>query len=247
MIMPINPGPSPVHVCTDELRCIPTPTPTHTWHPIPHSLLLDEVESQLRDSGAVISGKALVVSHEGLRFFGVLHVHRPNAPEGCVHAVGIRNSSDQCFAAGIASGLRVLVCSNLSFAGDVVFKRRHTAYIAQDLPNMVESGVAHLDQLWERQSQQVRAYKDKRVSNMRAHDIVVQAMDRRVVPASQVPAVLEDYRNPTHQEFEPRNLWSLFNSFTEILKQRSNPFLLSAKTQTLHEICDAHCGIQPGV
>jgi len=52
-----------------------------------------------------------------------------------------------------------------------------------------------------------------------------------------IPKVLGEYRNPTHQAFEERTAWSLFNAFTQVGKGW-NPFALPKRTQRLHGLMD---------
>ena len=157
--------------------------------------------------------------------------------------VGLRNAHDQTFAMGIAGGMQVLVCSNLSFCGDMVFKRKHTRFIERDIHGLVAGGVSYLEGLWANQRKQVEAYRNSRLSDLRAHDLSVRALDQNVLPASQLPEVLREWREPSHEEFAPRTLWSWFNACTEVLKQRANPFALPGRTKALHGLCDAHIGL----
>jgi hypothetical protein len=59
---------------------------------------------------------------------------------------------------------------------------------------------------------------------------------------SYIPDVLREWREPKHKEFEERTVWSLFNSFTEALKQ-SNLAELPKRTQALHGLLDAYVGL----
>ena len=53
--------------------------------------------------------------------------------------------------------------------------------------------------------------------------------------ATRVPKVLGDWRKPRHEAFEPRTAWSLFNCFTETMKEVSL-FNLAPRTQALHGV-----------
>jgi hypothetical protein len=57
---------------------------------------------------------------------------------------------------------------------------------------------------WMDQEKRIEAYKDYKVSEMRAHDLVIKALDCRALTVTQIPAVLSEYRNPRHEEFRPR-------------------------------------------
>ena len=47
-------------------------------------------------------------------------------------------------------------------------------------------------------------------------------MDAGAITSTQVPNVLQEWREPSHAEFLPRTAWSLFNAITEVHK-RVNP------------------------
>jgi hypothetical protein len=53
--------------------------------------------------------------------------------------------------------------------------------------------------------------------------------------------VLDQWEKPAHQEFAPRNLWSLHNSFTEVYK--GNLIALPKRSQALHSIFDPFAGL----
>ena len=63
------------------------------------------------------------------------------------------------------------------------------------------------------QEQRFAAYKASELADAVAHDLVVRALDARVVPARKVPQVLREWRQPRHPEFrEGRTAWRLFNA-----------------------------------
>jgi hypothetical protein len=47
---------------------------------------------------------------------------------------------------------------------------------------------------------------------------------------------------PRHEEFKPRTAWSLFNCFTEVLKETSF-FALPPRTVALNGLLDQYCGV----
>jgi hypothetical protein len=60
---------------------------------------------------------------------------------------------------------------------------------------------------------------------------------RNFFGALQFPEVLAHWRKPQHEEFRPRNGWSLFNAFTEAYKE-INPHTAIARCQALHGLFD---------
>ena len=110
--------------------------------------------------------------------------------------LGLRNSHDKTFPAGVVAGASVFVCDNLSFSGEVKFARKHTRFIVRDLPMLVQSGIGHLTEKWHAQTVRFEAYKEKRIDDVGAHDILIRAADVGVVSNRLIPAVLKEWREP---------------------------------------------------
>ena len=89
--------------------------------------------------------------------------------------------------------------------------------------------------------QRIECYKEVEVGDARAHDIVIRSLDAGVVTNSQVPEVLREWRAPSHEAFEPRTAWSLFNAFTEVHKQ-VNPHTSLRRGEALYGLFDAETG-----
>ena len=81
-----------------------------------------------------------------------------------------------------------------------------------------------------------------RIHDKTANDLLVRAVDCRVIPVTQLPHVLKEWREPSHAEFteDGRTLWRLFNAFTESFKSRSLE-RLPRRSQALHGLLDPIC------
>ena len=51
--------------------------------------------------------------------------------------------------------------------------------------------------------------------------------------------LIKEWREPSHDEFKPRTVWSLFNAFTEVYKQTSLT-QLHQNSNRLHGLLDRH-------
>ena len=93
-----------------------------------------------------------------------------------------------------------------------------------------------------RQSQRIDSYKARRIKDSTAHDLVVRAVDSRVIPVTQLPLVLNEWREPSHESFKEdgRSIWRLYNAFTESFKTRSLE-MLPKRSQALHGLMDRVC------
>ncbi len=91
----------------------------------------------MRNNGLIVGTQAHSLSHNNNRYFGLMEVKRQvNDPDYC-WVVGVRNSHDKSFPAGITAGASVFVCDNLSFSGEVKLARKHTRFITRDLPTLL--------------------------------------------------------------------------------------------------------------
>ena len=225
----------------EELAKVATPRPTETWTPISHLNLVSTVEYALRTAGLKIASQVHSLSHDGDRYFGLTEVRGTKNPEDYAWVLGLRNSHDKRFPAGIVAGASVFVCDNLSFSGEVRLSRKHTVHLQRDLPQLAMRAVGRLMECWHKQGQRIDAYKDYRLGDLVAHDLVVRAVDVGACPNRLIPSVLQEWRKPSHPEFEDRSAWSLFNGFTEVLK--GNLPELPRRTEVLHALFDTQVGL----
>lgn len=226
----------------EQLLEVQTPRAEGRWQPIAHHELVDLVERTIESKGSRIVERADALSPNGARYFGLMQVAEPDAPEGEFgHVVGIRNSHDKTFPAGLCCGAALFVCDNLSFSGEVVLARRHTVNIWRDLPQMAARAVGKLGDLRLQHEQRVDGYKNHTLTDTEAHDILVRALDARAITATKLPKMLAEYRAPRHPEFQDRNAWSLYNAFTEISK--GSLLQLPNRSEAMHGVLDVHCGL----
>jgi Domain of unknown function (DUF932) len=135
-----------------QLLAIPAPASTPTWRPIPHGDLVDALDRQLRVRGITITAEQFAIQRDGARLFAVLDLSLERTEEFCA-SIGIRTANDRSLALEIAVGVRVFVCDNLTFAGDLIaLKRKHTARfdLNADLSRAVDRYQAYLGGLQQR-------------------------------------------------------------------------------------------------
>ena len=236
MVSLLNDDNKPVYVDRGRLCQITTPKPTLTWTPLPHSRLMDSVEGQLEKRGYRVHDSTCLLTHGGDRFLGTVSIsNRENL--GYRRMIGARNSHDKSLAAGLVAGAKVTVCSNGWFFGDeIALSRKHTSRLFDDLDERIEAGFSRIFDEWEKNDLRVMNYREKQLDDKEAHDLVIRSVDAQALAPSAIPKVLREWREPWHSEFVPRNAWSLFNGFTEILKGK--PHLLADRTRTLHRVFD---------
>jgi hypothetical protein len=227
------------------LGSVHTPEPTKTWQPIPHLRLVEQVEKALTASHLRVVNQAHSLSEDGFRYFGLMHIRNGHEAADFAWVMGLRNSHDMTYPAGIVAGTQVFVCDNLAFNGEVRFARKHTRNILRDLPLIAERAVARLVEKWHTQERRIAVYKERTLADRDAHDLIVRALDIGVIGSRTVLPVLNQWRKPAHEDFAPRTAWSLFNGFTETMKGDSL-MLLPRRTEALHGLFDGFVGLASG-
>jgi len=224
---------------------VPTPQATRTWFPLPHQQLVEQVEFQLTAAGFTLLAESHALSHEGNRYFGVLEIcsNALDMAEDHAWIVGLRNSHDKTFPAGLVAGTRVFVCDNLAFSGLIQIRRKHTRFAVRDLRQLTARAVGQLGDRLVAMDRRIEAYRSFRLSETMAHDLVIRATDCRAITTTQIPEVLSHWRAPEHEEFQSRNIWSLYNAVTEVHKA-GNPHIAIARCEALHGLLDGVAGVE---
>ncbi len=224
-----------------ELDHVQTPTATDTWQPIPHHAYLAHIEATLPAHGLRVVNEAHALTHDGGRYFGLLQVQNGHNHPDYSWVLGLRNSHDKSLPAGLVAGSSVFVCDNLAFSGEIEVSRKHTSFILRDLPLLVKDALGRLVGKWFDQDRRIARYRDYQLSDAGAHDLTIRALDAGAITNRMIPDVLEEWRKPRHEAFEPRNAWSWFNACTERLKGHLH--LLPDRTRALHGVCDQFVGV----
>ncbi len=87
-----------------DLASLPTPPATDTFQPIPHTMLIDELDKALSFRHISIVRDEYAVSPNGMRLFGLLELNAEY--EGVRFAIGLRNSNDKSMRLGMVAGYR---------------------------------------------------------------------------------------------------------------------------------------------
>jgi len=234
-------------VTRDFLQNIPCPPATETWHPIPHIELVNQVERSLAASNMRIVTESYGVTEDNARMFGLLQIANCKNDEDYAYVIGLRGSLDKSLSRGVAVGSSVFVCDNLAFSSEIVFHRKSTKNIMEDLPVMVDTAIGQLHARWGEQSQRINAYKTKEIGLPHADHLLAE-MAGDVFPWQRFDKIREEFKNPRHAEFQRGTLWALFNAVTEYLKpaadsKASGLWTMPARTGRLHKVCDDFAGL----
>tara|TARA_B100000609_G_C17204347_1_gene430002 strand:- start:1049 stop:1756 length:708 start_codon:yes stop_codon:yes gene_type:complete len=205
-------------VSRDELAFVPTPKATSSWKPVPHRQVAELVCEETAKRGYEVVSEEYGLNPAGTRMFAVLRFHPEGHPEYS-RCIGFRNSHDKSMALGITAGLTIIVCDNLCFGGETTIHRRHTSGI--EVEGLIPNAFDNLSYQFQRLEDNVAEMKLRPISITGAKLLTVQAAEEKVIASCDILPVLNEFREPRHEEFRPQNLWSLYNSFTELAKKYS--------------------------
>lgn len=221
----------------EELALIQAPPPTETWFPLAHSHVLESVRTALCSAGYEIKRQQLSVAHDGHRFFGTLDLATP-INNGISLAVGIRNSTDKSFPIGWCCGQRVFVCDNLAFTSEIVIAKKHTRFGQDRYLEALGRAVASLPSYQASASAWIDKLKNWNLSAAEADSILLRSYEQGLIGPRLLPALIQEWRQPQHDEFQAPNGWSLWNAFTSILrrKQETQPAQAALTTIRLQKL-----------
>jgi len=229
----------------EEVLKVETPQKTDTWQPVGHGFMIEQTRKHLDENGFDVVGENHNLARFGQRYFGLMQVQDRSAPENADRAtiVGLRNGHDKCFPAGIMAGDAPFVCSNLIFSNEIVVTRRHTKNIMKEeisgnIFMKIANAIGKLRESWVSQEKRVNAYKGYDLgSSKEANDLIIRAYQSGACSKTQIADIVGQWNKPNHNEFADRNLYSLYNSFSEVWK--GNLGLLPARSTSLHSLFDA--------
>ena len=233
----------------EYLSAIPCPPATESWHPIPHIMLVQQIERALASSQMRILTEAYGVTEDNARMFGLIQVARADIPENTEHAyvIGVRGAHDKTLSRGLAVGQSVFVCDNMSFSSEIVMHRKSTKNILRDLPIMVDTAIGQLYARWADQEKRIECYKNTGVTDQAAAHMLME-MAGDVYPEQKLVGIYREFQKPRHTEFTKGTLWAMFNAVTEFLKPRADSkatslWSMPARTGRLHKVCDDFAGL----
>lgn len=238
-----------LHVCGREnsqvtlsdLALVKTPEATDSFRPIPHADLVSVLREQLAVAGLGVVSEYHTLARYGQRYFGLFEIDmkKPNATSGTV--IGLRNSHDKSFVAGICAGNAPFVCDNLCFSNEVTLGRKHTVNILRDLPNVVSRAIGKLGDMWVAHERRVERYKTVGIDSREAHDLVIRSFRAGAIGKTMIADVIDQWDAPNHDDFSERNLWSLHNAFSEVWK--GNLIAMRDRSASLHSVLDPFAGL----
>ena len=200
---------------------VPVPDATKTYQPVPNEQLVEFLKDRV-DSlfGFQPLEEQYALARKGKHMFGLLSYDVGHKDHN--FALGFKNSYDMTMAIASAGGAQVDVCSNTCISGDsFVEVRRHTKNVWKTFTSNFDENLEKMYRDFQNMMGEFDTLREQEISQLEGYELLGAMRGLKVLLPQQETAAFEAWDTPTHVEFEPRNLFSLYNACTEGTKRNS--------------------------
>lgn len=204
-------------VTRETLELCVTPQGTDTWKPIAHSDLVGALNEEIQSRGLVVRKESYAVQKDDTKLFGTIDLEWQNNGEYAA-ALGLRTANDKSLSIQIAVGMRVLVCDNLAFSGDIIaLRRKHTKNL--NLRQEISRGLDRYQEGVLSLGRDIERLKTKPLNPPIAKEYIFDIFRKKVVPMRLFHLVVDEWDKMAVDGYGSE--WQLHNAFTEHFKQLS--------------------------
>ena len=180
-----------------EVIAVPEPEFTKTWHPVGHGKIIEAMSLAVAEHGIQVVSKDYSLTQNGMDVFASWTLDQ--GPDDAPWSMGMRNSMQKFFVIGICAGLRITVCSNLSFDGEFLEFRKHTSRLDMDeLIRISRNAVTNMTVRLKDYSDWQEGLRDVTLPEdhfkVLTHNAMVGDMEERVLPPSKFIEFLTCYK-----------------------------------------------------
>ena len=220
----------------ESLCAVPTPTGTRTHNPVPNATFINMVANHIRNKGWNITSSTYASSFDQGNSHFVFEVQRNIGPGISMQIAG-HGSHIKMRSRILYMQTRTHACTNMDVPCEVPLQRKHTTNIMNELPELVVKALTKLDQAYYQHKDRLSLYKQEEISTSEVNDLVIQSLRDKTIPATYIPTIIDNWHEPRYEDFEARNLYTLYNCYTESFKK--SPADTPARTQKLTNTLDA--------
>ena len=206
-----------------ELETIPiTPQGERSdrWMGVQHAELVTGIKDCFQDAGLEIKESKYSLQKTGHGLVGGFVFDTPQARDTSLVpdydlACGFMHDNQSRRGLRLALGATVRICSNGMVTGEVVWKRKHTRGLV--LNDWLRVGVDHFMNSVEDSNERIERLSTIEIDREADH-VLMQLGRRKVLSWKNVGKAYEKWLRPTHEEFQARNAFNLYQAFNETVK-----------------------------
>lgn len=203
----------------EQVEAVPVPARTRSWRPVAYKDAIDLVEDRITSRlGMEISGWEFGLQKGGSQMFGVARV--ATGSDESELSIGFRQSYNKTLSLGVVAGASILVCDNLCFSGEhLKVVRKNTTNVWSDFRCLLDTQMANALHAYQATVDHGEHLKATPCNQRRGYALLGVALGEGILSSTQANIAFRDWDTPRHEEFADRNMWSLYNCFTEGLKK----------------------------
>lgn len=222
----------------EQVTAIKMPEGTRTWKPIANDVVIDAVHNTLQHNNIEVMDEEYALSNDKMQMFAIWTVGTDMLPgfgdgsnTGAFCCVGFRNSWDKSLGIRFAIGMKVVVCDNLALSSMDRFENaegvsiRHRNTVEDRLFEHLNSNVVNdIQTRIEWQQNFAKGLLEKEVTPNDGDAFIVNfaRKGKDSLPWQMANHAVQEWHEPSHECYQDRNAWSLYNAITETLKKCKN-------------------------
>lgn len=215
----------------EELSLIPMPNSYGIYRPVSYTDSIDMVREAYWKKYQIEPVKeSFGTNKAGTQMFGVLDFELDD--NGVfTYSHGLRTSYNKSISNQHIAGGHVFVCSNMMMDGDTKrIARKNTINAYSDLRYLLAAIVDRAQANYSKLQESVSRMQGTGITLRRGFQLLGEALGEKMVTPTVANVAFEDWRNPRHEEFGDRTVWSLYNGVTEGLKKVAPSNRMQAQT-----------------
>ena len=205
-----------------DVQTVQVPDATSTYEPVPHIEVYNMTKDIMEEHNPhmILKKTEFGLQMNGELMFGMMQ-YSYNGIKGDEIGinVGITNSYNKMIPVKVGIGSYVFVCENGMFNADIVYSRKHTVHIWDELEESISRLVIKADDIQDKMDDERRMLKCFNISQEEGYEKLGLLSGTDILSPNMYQKALKDWKNPRHEEFADRNVWSLYNCATEALKR----------------------------
>jgi hypothetical protein len=235
----------------DQVRAVPLPELEEgsKYAIVPHGAVIDMIERRFETEVGVAPVWTVATNRGGSQFFGIAAKPRSLQPselgvlagdEEDTPAVAVRNSLDKSTRYGLALGLKLFICDNLSISGSSLsWSRIHIGEAWKEIQTQTVGHMAQILGVYEREKETMAHLKAHHMDREDGFRLLGVAMGRNILLPRLAQVVIKAWRR---QESEFGSGWTayrLLQHMTQALQReparQQMPKLAAAHDLVIHE------------
>jgi len=188
----------------------------------------------LESKGYAFNSEEYLLDKNSQRFYG-LHAYSHPDSKDKHFAIGMRSSHDKSTPFSVTAGLRVIVCSNGMFTGEMQTSHRHTGNVIETMKDNIILLMFKANNTWQTMQQDCQVMGNIELNRDRQAHFFGSLFRLGLLTGEELLEANRLYREPPHTEFKEPTAWSAYNAVTEVYK-RLSPTDQIVQHRDLHKV-----------